>query len=61
MKILVVHEVSYLRKVVYEIHEFPELLALRGHEVTFVDFDEDATRESRSKQRIRKIVGRIHN
>ena len=61
MKILVVHEVSYLRKVVYEIHEFPELLALRGHEVTFVDFDEDATRESRSKQRIRKIGGRVHN
>ena len=60
MKILVVHEVSYLRKIVYEIHEFPELLSLRGHDVTFLDFDEDATRETRSKKRVRQINGRIH-
>lgn len=60
MKILVVHEVSYLRKVIYEMHEFPELLALRGHEITFVDFDEGATRETRAKPRERTIQGRIH-
>jgi glycosyltransferase involved in cell wall biosynthesis len=40
MKILFVHEVSYLKKPVYEMHEFPELLARKGHEVTFFDFDE---------------------
>lgn len=60
MKILVVHEVSYLRKVVYEIHEFPELLALRGHEVTFFEFDEGATKADLSEPRDRVIQGRIH-
>jgi len=40
MKILFVHEVSYLKKPVFEMHEFPELLARKGHEVTFFDFDE---------------------
>ncbi len=61
MKILVVHEVSYLRKVVYEIHEFPELLALKGHDVTFFEFDEGATRETLSDPRDRVISGRIHD
>lgn len=60
MKILVVHEVSFPKKVIYEIHEFPELLALRGHDVTFVDFDEGANRVSRIKNRDRVIPGRIH-
>lgn len=60
MKILVVHEVSYLRKVIYEIHEFPELLALRGHDITFVDFDEGAKRPSRAADRDRLIQGRVH-
>jgi glycosyltransferase involved in cell wall biosynthesis len=41
VKILFVHEVSWRKKVVYEIHDFPELLALRGHDVTFVEYDED--------------------
>ena len=40
MKILFVHEVSYRKKVIYEMHEFPELLSLRGHDVTFLEFDE---------------------
>jgi glycosyltransferase involved in cell wall biosynthesis len=60
MKLLVVHEVSYLKKVVYEIHEFPELLALEGHDVTFVDFDEGATRADLGGSRDRVIKGRIH-
>lgn len=41
MKILFVHEVSWHKKVVYEIHDFPELLALRGHDVSFLEYDED--------------------
>jgi glycosyltransferase involved in cell wall biosynthesis len=41
MRILFVHEVNYMRKVIYEIHDFPELLTMRGHEVTFLDFAED--------------------
>jgi glycosyltransferase involved in cell wall biosynthesis len=60
LKILVVHEVSFPKKVVYEIHEFPELLALLGHEVTFVDFDEGARFGSNLKVRDRPVAGRIH-
>ena len=40
MKILFVHEVSWFSKVVYEIHDFPELLSLSGNEVFFLEFDE---------------------
>jgi len=40
MKILFVHEVSWYNKVVYEMHDIPELLSLRGHDVHFLDFDE---------------------
>ncbi len=40
MRILFVHEVNYLTKVLFEMHEFPELLSLRGHEVSFLHFPE---------------------
>lgn len=40
MKILFIHEVSYLDKVIFEMHEFPEYLASFGHEITFIDFPE---------------------
>jgi glycosyltransferase involved in cell wall biosynthesis len=41
MRLLFVHEVNWARKVVYEIHDYPELLSMRGHEVVFIDFAED--------------------
>ena len=44
MKILFVHEVSWFNKVVFEMHDFPELLSLNGHEVHFLDFDEGKPR-----------------
>lgn len=44
MKLLFIHEVNWRRKVVYEIHDFPELLSLRGHEVVFIDFPEGESR-----------------
>lgn len=44
MRILFIHEVNYRKKVVYEIHDFPELLSLRGHEVAFIDFPEGERR-----------------
>jgi glycosyltransferase involved in cell wall biosynthesis len=44
MKIVFVHEVSWFNKVVYEMHDFPELLSLRGHDVHFLDFDEGKPR-----------------
>ena len=40
MRILFIHEVSWRDKVIYEIHDIPELLSLAGHEVTFIDFPE---------------------
>jgi glycosyltransferase involved in cell wall biosynthesis len=40
MNILVVHEVNYLTKPVYEFIEIPEALSLRSHDVTMVDFGE---------------------
>jgi glycosyltransferase involved in cell wall biosynthesis len=40
LKVLFVHEVSYTKKPIYEMHEFPEYLARRGHEIVFFEFDE---------------------
>lgn len=40
MKIIIIHEVSYLDKPVYEYQDFAERLATRGHEVTVIDFCE---------------------
>ena len=40
MKLFFVHEVSYQEKVIFEMHEFPELLAARGHDVYFFEFPE---------------------
>ena len=40
MNILVIHEVSYLKKPVYEYQDFAERLAARGHQVTVIDFNE---------------------
>jgi glycosyltransferase involved in cell wall biosynthesis len=61
MKILFVHEVSYRKKVIYEMHEFPELLSLRGHEVSFLEFDEGrkAWQAKQAPQR-QMISGRVH-
>ena len=40
MKILFIHEVNYRAKVIFEMHEVPELLAERGHDIFFIDFPE---------------------
>jgi len=40
MKILFVHEVSYTKKVIFEMHEFPELLAAKANQITFLQFNE---------------------
>lgn len=60
MKILVVHEVNYLEKVIYEIHEFPELLALRGHDITFFEFAEGLTTSNAFESRNNTISGRVY-
>ena len=40
LNLLFVHEVSYEKKPIFEMQEFPEHLAARGHKVTFFQFDE---------------------
>lgn len=40
MRLLFIHEVNYATKVIFEMHEFPELLARRGNEVTFFHYPE---------------------
>lgn len=49
MRILFIHEVNYLTKPIFEMHEFPEHLAARGHDVGFVHFPEGLTREELKK------------
>ena len=56
-----VHEVDYLEKVIYEIHEFPEMLAAAGHEVTFFQFQEGADRLKKNRFREREISGRVYS
>ena len=65
MRILFVHEVNYLRKVIYEIHDFPELLSMRGHDVSFVDFAEGDTPSGVARfidlrTRVQRGVARAH-
>lgn len=61
MKILFIHEVNYVEKVIFEMHEFPELLALRGHDVSFFHFPENPASPHRSLRSVtRTIAGRVH-
>jgi glycosyltransferase involved in cell wall biosynthesis len=61
VKILFVHEVDYRNKVIFEIHEFPELMALRGHDISFFQFAEkDGNGNSQSKNGFSQISGRAH-
>lgn len=60
-RILFIHEVNYANKVIFEMHEFPELLALRGHEVSFFHFPESPDSPRRSLRTRRETIhGRVH-
>jgi len=61
LNILFVHEVNYLTKPIFEMHEFPELLASRGHKVSFIHFAEGYKfwKSKRSPQ-LQAISGRVH-
>ena len=62
MKLLFVHEVSYRKKVIFEMHEFPELLALRGHKVSFLEFDEGGKFWEKGLAPRRQVIqGRVHS
>jgi glycosyltransferase involved in cell wall biosynthesis len=60
LNLLFVHEIEYQTKVVYEVHEFPEQLVARGHQITFIEFPETRKTANVSKaQRDRVISGRV--
>lgn len=60
MKILFIHEVDYLEKVIFEMHEIPELLVARNHQVTFLDFPEqEKLWPPRLKYKSVEISGRV--
>ena len=40
MKLLIVHEVNYLEKIIYEFQILPEILSMLGHEVTIIDYND---------------------
>jgi len=62
MKILFIHEVNYETKVIFEIQEFPELLAIQGHQVDFLHFPEHVGIKNASfKTKVRKISGRVYD
>lgn len=59
MRILFLHEVNYLEKPVFEMHEFPEHLSNQGHEVFFLHYPEGwAWKRVRSQGFLSKITGR---
>ncbi len=61
LKILFIHEVSYRKKVIFEMHEFPELLALRGHAISFLEFDEGRKFWQKGQAPISELIhGRVH-
>ncbi len=60
LNLLFVHEVSYEKKPIFEIHEFPEHFAARGHKVTFLQFDEGYKFWREKRQPTEKIIsGRV--
>jgi len=46
MNILFVHEVDWLKKVVFEMHNLAESLSLQGHQVYVIDYPDTWTRDS---------------
>jgi glycosyltransferase involved in cell wall biosynthesis len=60
VRILFLHEVNYLTKPIFEMHEFPEHLAKLGHEVGFVHFPEGySLSQIRKLGRRKAIPGRV--
>ena len=59
MRILVVHEVNYLSKIIYEFQILPEILSMLGHSVTVVDYNDSWRSESNGRRLWSK--GQIHS
>ena len=62
LRILFLHEVNYLTKPIFEMHEFPEHLAALGHEVGFVHFPEGLSRAELARIPFKQAIsGRVLN
>jgi glycosyltransferase involved in cell wall biosynthesis len=60
MRILFIHEVNYIQKPIFEMHEFPEWLAHKGHDVGFFHFPEGFSySQVKSLGWKKKIKGRV--
>lgn len=60
MRILFLHEVNYLTKPIFEMHEFPEQLVQLGNDVGFVQFPEGLPGPELSKTPFRQVIsGRV--
>jgi glycosyltransferase involved in cell wall biosynthesis len=60
LRILFLHEVNYLTKPIFEMHEFPEHLAAKGHEVAFVQFPEGLSKKQLLETPLRQTIpGRV--
>lgn len=61
MKILFLHEVNYLTKPIFEMHEIPESLVSLGDDVTFVHFPEgQSLSASLAQPAVTRIQGRVN-
>jgi glycosyltransferase involved in cell wall biosynthesis len=59
MKILIVHEVNYLKKIIYEFQILPEILSMLGHEVTIIDYDDSWSTSSNGE--LHGLKTRVHS
>jgi glycosyltransferase involved in cell wall biosynthesis len=60
VRILFLHEVNYLEKPIFEMHEIPEYLSLAGHQIGFVHFAEGWTKKQVRRQGFRSLIhGRV--
>ncbi len=59
LNILVIHEVSYAKKIVYEYQLFPELLAEKGHNVFVIDYDDTGDNVYQKKRYSRTGIAEV--
>lgn len=55
MRILFLHEVNYTTKPIFEMHEFPEYLSRKGHEVAFMHFPEGSKVQASNQRKSLKV------
>jgi glycosyltransferase involved in cell wall biosynthesis len=51
VNLLVVHEVNYLEKIIYEFQILPEILSILGHDVTIIDYNDSWNTSSNTNGR----------